>query len=276
MGRWETRHGNWFTTSGPYMASSEATQPVQEQFALLAVAHSHAEHIFWGSPGVLLPGHNAALAPGGGQALGNLDIRASQWSSSSLYRVFTQGVVLAWFVFSKEEAFQNSFCSSQQPNTSEQWGAVSPETPTSDDSTLISPSRQVLTIYQLPQVTNLNKPAVSPSLCCTPHMLWEHYPHRQSSQCWEKASTLHCPQLKLCRPMLFVTNTVLNHLGLLFETFSTKQNPPCGERGPGGHPGGQGCPSPGSWMHLWIQGECPQPSCAPKSLTRRSSPKGSM
>jgi len=60
------------------MASSEATQPVQEQFALLAVAHSHAEHIFWGSPGVLLPGHNAALAPGGGQALGNLDIRASQ------------------------------------------------------------------------------------------------------------------------------------------------------------------------------------------------------
>lgn len=42
MGRWETRHGNKFTASGPYTASSAATQPVQEQFALFAVVHPRA------------------------------------------------------------------------------------------------------------------------------------------------------------------------------------------------------------------------------------------
>lgn len=46
MGRWETRHGKQFTTSGPYTASLEATQPVQEQFALFAVVHPHVHTTF--------------------------------------------------------------------------------------------------------------------------------------------------------------------------------------------------------------------------------------
>lgn len=72
MGRWKTRYGNQFTTSGPYTARSEATQPVHKQFALFAVAHTQAECAFWECPGVLRPGLNTALILGGRQALGNL------------------------------------------------------------------------------------------------------------------------------------------------------------------------------------------------------------
>lgn len=59
MGRWETRHGNQFTTSGSYTASSAAMQPVQEQFALFAVVHPQARACLLGlssSPVLLQPG----------------------------------------------------------------------------------------------------------------------------------------------------------------------------------------------------------------------------
>lgn len=188
MGRWKTRYGNQFTTSGPYTARSEATQPVHEQFALFAVAHPHAECAFWECPGVLRPGLNAALTLGGRQALGNLPIRKSQWSFSSLYRVFPQNIPQnteqLWHDSLIQTArFPNSFsCTSQWPNMSEHWWVISSETLASAESALISPGREVSTFFQLPPITNLNTHTVSPSLCCTPHMVWECYPCRQ--WCW--------------------------------------------------------------------------------------------
>lgn len=133
--------------------------------------------------------------------------------------------------------------------------------------------------FVFPPVTNQNKHCLLLSVLYS-NVVWECYPCRQSHWHSKKGTTFNSPQSKLHRPMLFVkTNIVLNHSGppFLFEVFSTKQNPTGGERGAGGLPGMQCCPSPGSWLHLWGQGEgCPQPCSAFKSLPRRSSPKGSI